>query len=198
MDFVPQPQEKKRKMWPILAIGGGVLIVALVIMSIVIPKLNTGIDESVPQLEPTYYKNDRYSNMLNLYVIMGDDTTEDRLLEMMKASGVDESYLQLVKIEVEDETETGDNPLSYIAPIAINPGEDYSGQNIEYISFNYVPADEDDEEPSIENITYHSYHDGKYDYIMHTSDYEFTHSNGEYAYSFDSITDAADDYLARL
>ncbi len=195
-------QEKKKITWLLIAAA----VIAMISIIITITALVTinpggGIDDDLPLVEDTPTKGERYSDLMNLFAYLDDEMTEEEVIELMKTLDIDESFLQLnkkygeeLKAEDEDEYNNSDLPVSYIAATTIDPVADYSGQDIEYISFNYLPADEE-EDAMIDNIEYHVFHDGKHDCVLQTSEGEFTHIFGDYANSYDSVTDALDDCL---
>ena len=177
----------KKRLW--ISIGAAVIICALLTVLVVI--INTPGEEIIGEGDEAgliYEKNDDYNEILNIFANLSERMSEADLREIIGYSGVSEDYLQINKAD----------GFGYIAATEIDRDADYADRDIEYISFDYYPADEENGLDQIDDIIYHSYRDGKHEYIASTSQYVFTHVYGDYANSFDNINDAIDDYLMRL
>lgn len=207
--LVPQPlppEAKKRKLWPWL-VGSGVIIAVVIVIVVVILNNNTPsdytINDNIGPIEMHFERNDAYSEIQNIFLNVGDDMDEEFLQAMLQLGGVDNGYLQLNKDIAldngdEDEYNTSNETKSYIAATTIDPEADYTDQDIEYISFNYVPDSEDDSTGVFENFTYHRFHNGNHGYVNQTSDYEYTHHyDDEYANTFRTKKEALDDLVMR-
>jgi len=184
----PTPAPKSKK-WLWIGLIGAAFTVILVGVILIAVFYNqevdiVGVGESTSLV---FVKDDRYSDLLNVFANLNDDMIEDDLREMIKQSGIDENYLRV----------DADAGIGYISTAIINEDEEYLGQNVEYISFDYEPAEDETELNTIDNITYHNYHDGTYDVIRQTAVYEYTHEYDGYSNSFDNVIDAIDDYLMR-
>ena len=183
-DFASSFKEKK---WLWIGIGGAILIVVLVISLVILINTpdKTEIIGGGDIVELTYEENDDFSTILNIFANISDGMTEDDLKEILRLAEADQSYLHI----------NSDEGVGYIAQEDINLSSNDVKQNAEYISFDYVLADENYDSDHISNIVYHSYHDGGHDYITLAPDYEYVHAYGDYANSFDNIMDAINDYL---
>lgn len=211
------PQQENRKKF-LLKVGAALLllVVATVAIILISNNSNRGIIDDIEPTTFTYSQDERYSDLLNLFANLNNDITEDRIRDTITALGLDDNYLQLNHntptidngSTVDDEDDEGDDEgdnystddetPSFISSTKIDPSTDYSGQNIEYISFNHIPEDDDEPVDRYENFTYHNYTNGEHHYIYQSSDNEFTHQYGEYANSFNNLIDAIDDYVGRL
>ncbi|MBR3115904.1 hypothetical protein IKF30_01610 [Candidatus Saccharibacteria bacterium] len=177
------------KKW--LWIGLSVVAIICALIVVLITVINTPRDEVADEGDEAgliYEKFDDYGEILNIFANINDGMSEVDLDEIIERSGASNDYLQINK----------EDGSGYIATTLIEKDADYSGKEIEFISFDYAPADEENELDQISNIVFHSYHDGKYDYIAPAPQYEYVHVYGDYANSFDNVIDAIDDYLMRL
>lgn len=198
-------QEKKKVAW-LLVVAAVIAVISIIVTITALVTVNPGggVDDNIEIVDDIPTKEEKYSDLMNLFAYLDDEMTEEEVIELMKVLDIDENFLQLnkkygeeLKVEDEDEYNNSDLPVSYIAATTIDSAADYSGQDIEYISFNYLPADEE-EDAMIDNIEYHVFHDGKHDYVAQTSEGEFTNVFGDYANSYDSVTDALDDCLMNI
>lgn len=177
----------KKKLW--ISIGTGAIIVVLVISLIVL--INTPEEFEIvgggDVANLVYEENDGFSDILNIFVNISDGMTREDLQEILKRAEIDQNYLYI----------NSDEGFGYIAQEEIDPNSNSIEQDTEYISFDYSLADEDYDFDHIDNIVYHSFRNGKHDYIMLTPNYEYTHVYGDYANAFDNVIDAINDYLIR-
>lgn len=203
------PTKKPKVFW---IIGGvsALLILVIVLVVVLVNRNNTDysmINDDIGASEFSFERDDAYSELQNIFLNMDDGMSLEQLRKIISLSGVAENYLQVNRDNPSDtipeETEesefsTSDGAESFIAPVIIHEGTDYSGQTIEFISFNVLPVDDDASEEMIDNVTYHNYKDGLHNYINSTSDYEFTHHYEGYSNSFDNKFDAIDDFVSRI
>lgn len=185
----PIKTSKKKFIIPTI-IGVVVLAVIVTVVTILIITNSPFLDEETGGVyDISFEEGDGYSEMLNIYNNVWNGMTEERMMDVLEQGKIDESYVQINK-------ETGEG---YIANTPIESGVDYSGQNIEYISFTYLPEDEDSSMPSIDDVTYHCFLDGEHDFIYESSDGEFTHySNDGMTNSYEDKTSAIDSYLMEI
>lgn len=165
----------------------GVSLVAMVIAITVffVKKNSLKYENNGGYYEIKYIKLKEYSDILNIYNNLPSGMTEEYLNQILEKGNIKADYVQINK----------DGGESYIADFQITPGMDFSDQNVEFISFNYLPGDGVTEVPSIEDVTFHSFHDGEHDFIQETSDEEFIHVSGDLTNSYDNKTFAIDSYL---
>lgn len=168
----------------------GVVILAIIATVVIIMTINNSpsYEETGGVYEITFEKTDEYSEMLNIYNNLWNDMSEERMMEVLEKGGVNKDYIQINK----------DSGEGYIANIPIESGADYSGQNIEYISFTYLPEDEDLSIPIIDDVTYHNFHNGEYDSIYESSDGEYTHNSDGLTNTYEDKISAIDSYLMEI
>lgn len=160
-----------------------ILIITLVITSGNPKYMNTG-----GSFEITYHKYDNLSEMLNLYNNLPEEMPEDYLYAILEKGGIDRDYVQI-------NAEAGEG---YIATTPISSDTDLSTQNIEFISFKYIPGDEESTVTMIDDVTFNSYRNGRYDSIKSTAEDEYTHYGNEYTNSYENKSYAIDSYLMTL
>ena len=141
---------------------------------------------SIVATELDFIENSEYSDILNIFANLENGISSSTLDYLVEKSKLDSDSIHINKT-----TGTG-----YIATSIINTQQDYTGQNIEYITF--IINEENSDLMQIEDITYHSYHDGKYDYIREESEESIIHYSDGLTNSFESLEYAIDDYLMRL
>ena len=168
----------------------GIVIISLVIVlaSLLIKNSRSQFDNTGGYFEVNFKKNDDYSDMLNVYYNLPSEAPESYFSEILAKGDVDESFIRINR----------DGGESFISATAIGPDTNLTEQNVEYVSFDYIPAYDSSTVPMVENVTYHCFHDGKHDYIFESTGGEFTHVSGDLSNTYNNKTFAIDSYLMTL
>ena len=135
--------------------------------------------------EITYQNVDSFSEILNIYYNLPSEMPEEFFNEILESGKIDKGYIQ--------KNENGGE--SYIATFPISSEEEVSQQNVEFISFNYILGDGETEVPTVSDVTYHSFRDGKHDYIQETDIGVYTHVSEDLSNSYDDKASAIDSFL---
>ena len=182
------PKKTPKKKFIIPAIIGVAVLAIVAIVVVVIINSNPSYEYTGGVYEITYEKSDDYSEMLNIYNNLWNEMTEERMMEMLEKGEIDKNYVQINK-------ESGE---SFIAATPIESGVDYLGQEIEFISFTYLPGDDELTVSMIDDVTYHHYHDGIHEFIQESSDGVFMHYDDGLTNEYDDKTSAIDSYLMQF
>lgn len=173
----------------LLAIGALAVVLSVVAIIVVVIKGKESMYENTGgDYEISFLREDDYSEMLNIYNNLATEMPEDYFYDLLNKGGVNKDYVQI-------NNETG---KGFIASTVIDPEVDYTGQNIEFISFEYIPGDGETTVNSIDNVVYHSFHDGKHDFILESSAGEYTHNSDGLTNTYGNKTFAIDSYLMTL
>lgn len=162
-------------------------IITIAVIAIV-NNLGPKYEETGGNFEINYYKVGNFSDMLNLYNNLPNEMSEDYFYTILDKGGINRDFVQI-------DTETGDG---YIATVPIDSGTDFSNQNVEFISFKYLPSEDDLTIPTINDVTFHSYRNGRHDFIIGSSENEYTHSSDGLTNTYDNKSYAIDSYLMTL
>lgn len=181
---IPKKTSKRKIIIP-LTIGAAVLIIAAVVIAIMINS-SPSLEYTGGEYETEFEKMDDYSEMLNIYNNLWNKMSEERMNEVLEKGEIDKSYIQIANEE---------DATSYIATVPIENNMDYSKQDIEYISFSYIPGDGELTLSTIDDVIYHHYHDGIHEFIYESSDGEFTHYDNGLTNTYEDKTSAIDSYL---
>ena len=111
----------------------------------------------------------------------------DDLTRIFEHGNIDQNYIHIDK-------NTG---KCYIASSEIVLNKDYSGSEIEYISFEYITDEENAENDRLSGFTYHNYHNGHHSYIQEDSEEGFVHYYDGVTSSFEEKNDAIEDYISK-
>lgn len=179
------PSFRKRFFVLIAAI---VLALTIILIVVLVKNSEPKYENTGGEYEISFEKNDGFTEILNIYYNLPNSAPEEYFNEILSKGEVAKDYIHI--------NDKGGE--SYISPTMLEAGVDHSNQNIEYISFDYIPAYDEVTVPVIDNITYHSFHDGKHDYIFESSDGTFTHVSGDLSNTYGSKLFAIDSYLMTL
>ncbi|MBO4855371.1 hypothetical protein J5500_03145 [Candidatus Saccharibacteria bacterium] len=197
---VAQTRNKdKKKLLLIVSAIAALVIITIIVVAVVMnnnkkQSLSAATQEEINSttIDPgkiSYNHTSGYSIILTVYANMDNDMSLESLESLLEAGQINKNYLK---------TDKSGKSLSYIAATNIDTSRDYTGQNIEFITFAIEPLSDTNELLTITDVTYHSYHGDEYDEISENSDGEYDHFSNGITNTYEELQDAIEDYLIRL
>ena len=180
---------KAFSMKPIIIFSSIAIACVIAVVAVIIVKNSKPtLEETGGHYEYNYHKVNGFSDMLNLYNNLPDEMTEDYFYMILDKSGLSRDDVQI----------NDDSGECYVSTTGIDPNTDFSNQNTEFISFRFTPGDEESTVPKIDNVEFHSYRNGKHDFILKSSEDEYTHFSEGITNTYKNKSFAIDSYLMTL
>ncbi len=191
-----KPQPKLKPLFIVIIVLAIVAVIGITVAIVSIVEHNnqqkaieaTQKAAETSSIEPgklSFSKKDEYSEMLNIFFNLDNMMLTDDLINIFSVGEINQDYIHIDKV----------SGKCYIAANEIDLNKDYTGSEIEFITFDYLADGEEPENDRLSGFVYHSYHNNHHSLIEESSEEGFIHSLDGVTSSFEEKSDAIEDYL---